>query len=347
MSLRNKKFITYNLIAFIMFINFASCDSMRGIEKFMGNGNTEMDKQLDTSLLDTIAEAERMSGYTLGMGLSESMLREDAGDLSGAVLAAYKDLAWAYSFNSVDGSDSFIITTASIEDGIKKVKELYSPENKPDISEIKRMEAFSASDAVVHFVNKRYKEASEILSSLFYDEVEPDAFSRWMILACALGTKEAGRAEQSAYRAIQARYRTFPAYWYFGAMNFSGSMSADYAEHCINLCSNGPYAEECRTSLASFAGLPPLNGPVMLSRKEIQDIVVNSVNNYDPELLLPLLPLVALDDNPYTVFVSGLLRELSLDEKYKAWFENQENAVRNNFGKDSLFADRLRYITRG
>ncbi|MDR0662673.1 MAG: hypothetical protein LBF80_01150, partial [Spirochaetaceae bacterium] len=251
---------------------------------------------LDTSMLDAIAEMERSRGYMPGLGLRESLLREGSGDLAGAVIAAYKDLAWNYSFSNVRDTsrDKILITTDSIEDGIKKVKELYSKENKPDISESKRSEAQNAADAVIYFINGRYSEARSMLQVLFTGEEEPDAFSRWMILVCVLEQGGASRAEQSQYASIQARYGIFPAYWYFGARAFSGALSADYAERCINLYPDGPYAAECRGILAAYFGLSPLSGEVMLSRNEIERIISDSLRNGDPELLIPLIPLIAL-----------------------------------------------------
>jgi DNA-binding phage protein len=168
-----------------------------------------------------------------------------------------------------------------------------------------------------------------------------------MILVCILEQGGGSRAEQSQYAAIQARYSIFPAYWYFGARVFSGALSADYAERCINLYSNGPYAAECRGILAAFFGLSPLSGKVMLSRNEIERIISDSLRNGSPELLTPLMPLIALNDNPYTTFASGALRELASDSKYKAWFKNQAAGAEKSFGANSFLASRLNYISRG
>jgi hypothetical protein len=239
------------------------------------------------------------------------------------------------------------VTKNSIETGIKNIKELYSKENKPDVSDEKRIEALNAADAVIYFIKGQYKNAAAILSILFRNEDEPDAFSRWMLLVCGMEQDGANRAEQSQYAAIQARYSVFPAYWYFGARNFSGAIATDYAERCINVSPGGPYAAECRNKLAVFVGLNPSDGKVMLSRDEIKQIITDSIRNYDPELLSALIPLIALNDNPYTVFASGALRELAVDEKYKTWFEKQAVSARKNSGANSFLAGRLNYIARG
>jgi hypothetical protein len=304
-------------------------------------------RPLDLSLLDAIAETERLNGYVPGLGLKESELREAGGDLAGAVIAAYKEMAWAYSLNNAASAEQAMSAKTSIENGIKKIKELYSKENKPDVPDAKRNEAQAASDAALYFINGRYKEASDILSALFYNEEEPDAFSRWMRLVCAMEQDSANRAEQAQYAAIRARYSIFPAYWYFGARNFSGAFAADYAERCIDLYPDGPYAGECRNILAAFAGLPPQDGSMILSRNEVRQIIEASVKSYDPEMLSKIIPLISLNDNPYTLFASAALRDLASDKKYKAWFEVQADQAKKNHGKNSLLAGRLNHIARG
>ncbi|MDR2659894.1 MAG: hypothetical protein LBC27_07915 [Spirochaetaceae bacterium] len=302
---------------------------------------------LDISLLDAIAETERSQGYAPGLGLSESVFRENGGDLAGAVIAAYKDLAWAYSFNKFQNSASIQVTKKSIEDGIRKVKELYSKENKPDISEAKRIEALNAADAVIYFIREDYKKSAALLSGLFRNEEEPDAFSRWMLLVCEMEDGGADRSKQARYAAIQARYSGFPAYWHFGARNFSGALAADYAERCINIFPDGPYAAECRNVLAVFVGLNPSDGKIIFSRNEIKQIINDSIKDYDPEQLSPLIPLISLKDNPYTVFASGAMRELAADKKYKTWFEKQAVFAKKSYGENSFLASRLNYIARG
>jgi hypothetical protein len=279
--------------------------------------------------------------------LRESELRENSGDLAGAVIAAYKEMAWAYSLNNSNDAGQVLAAKISIETGIEKIKKLYSKENKPDVPNAKRNEAQAASDAALYFINGRYKEASDILSALFYNEEEPDAFSRWMMLVCAMEQDGANRSEQVQYAAIRARYSIFPAYWYFGARNFSSEFAADYAERCIDLYPDGPYAAECRSILAAFAGLSPRDGSLILSRNEIRQIIESSVKSYEPETLSKIIPLVSLDDNPWTLFASAALRELASDKKYKAWFEAQADQAKKNHGKNSLSAGRLNHIARG
>jgi hypothetical protein len=64
-------------------------------------------------------------------------------------------------------------------------------------------------------------------------------------------------------------------------------------------------------------------------------------------MLSKIIPLVSLNDNPYTLFASAVLRELASDKKYKAWFEVQYDQAKKNHGEHSLLVGRLNHIARG
>ena len=75
--------------------------------------------------LEELTEMERSGAYARGMGMVESVIREDAGDYAGAVLAAYKELAWMYSYG--------LITKEAMETGLKNVTASTSDEGEgPD-----------------------------------------------------------------------------------------------------------------------------------------------------------------------------------------------------------------------
>jgi hypothetical protein len=271
---------------------------------------------------DAIAEIERSGGFTRGLGLTESVLREDAGDYGGAVIAAYKELSWLYAYGGADRS--------ALVEGLEQVLALYEEE-----------EAVLAARGALAFLAGEWARAELVLDPLFAAEEEPDAFSRWMLLVCALERGEGSRAVRMAYGAIRARYALFPEYWYRGARCFSGDLAAEYAERCINLAPRGPFAEECRTILAVHAGLSPQDGGAIRSGAEIDYIISQSVSLNDPELLSELLPLISLPDNPYTLYASGALRALAPSEPFKTYFAA---GLRQSSGR---LADRLRYISRG
>jgi hypothetical protein len=277
--------------------------------------------------LEEIAELERSGGFVPGLGLAESNLRESSGDYAGAVLAVYKELSWAY------GRGEGGVTREAVAAGLGSVLEL-----GPGAAE--------AARAVLAFFEGRWKEAGTLIEQLFAEETETDAFSRWMLLVCAMEQGDLSREIRGEYSAIRARYAAFPEYWYRGARCFRipgtvVSTAGAYAERCINLAGNGPYAPECRAILAETAGLGGKDGGAIKTQAEIELLVETALRNSRPELLAGLLPLVELPDNPYTIYASGALRALAADEKFRAWFSSQAANAKGRL------AERLLYISRG
>ncbi|MCL2196187.1 MAG: hypothetical protein FWB77_01085 [Treponema sp.] len=276
--------------------------------------------------LDEIAELERAGSWFQGLALTESSIRENAGDYAGAVAAAYKELAWAYGLG--------LIKKEEAEQGLLNVLAANNDEN-----------VAICADAILAFINGKWNDASLGLEYFFNDFDEPDGFGRWMILVCAMEkNKSSGiddRRPNEAYKAIRARYAQFPEYWHRGARAFSGAIAAQYAETCINSSPLGPFADECRSILASFTGLKTEDGLSIKTKKEIESIISQSVNLNNPEFLNSLLPLIGLPDNPYTVYAVGALRALISYPKFRDYFNSQAA-----FAKGRL-AERLSYICRG
>jgi hypothetical protein len=273
--------------------------------------------------LDEIAEIERAGKFFQGMGLLESSLREDAGDLGGAVIAAYKELSWVYGYGGAGKAD--------LEEGLRKVLALYGDTAG---------EAVQAARGALAFVAGRWTEAEELLGPLAREE-DPDAFSRWLLLVCALEGGDQSRLVRSAYGSIRARYENFPEYWYRGARAFTGAIAAEYAERCINLNPGGPFAEECRGIITLGMGLSRADGAALKSRAEIEDAVSRAAAAGQPEILVELFPLIALPDNAYTLYALGALRALAGVSPFKEFFA--ERSARAG----GRLAERLAYVSRG
>jgi hypothetical protein len=283
--------------------------------------------------LDELAEAERFRGFVPGLGLTESNLREEQGDLGGAVIAAYKELAWSYAAGD--------LSREGVEAGLKRVLELYPGESGG--------EAVQAARGALAFFNGRWTEAGEILTALF-DDTEPDSFPRWMMLVCALEEQsakgetalpESSRTLRSAYGSIRGRYAAFPEYWYRAARCFPGSTALEYAERCIDLAPRGPFAGEARRILAERAGLSPRDGAALKSRAEIEEVLLRALASGDAALLADLFPLLALGDNPYTLYAVGVLKAAAAAEAPFRNFFTRE--AERNAGR---LAERLVYISR-
>ncbi len=272
--------------------------------------------------LDDLAQLERAGSWLQGMALAESGFRESAGDYSGAVAAAYKELAFAYGKGMIQKEE--------LEKGLLNLLTIKG-------NEIVGL----ATNAVLAFSREQWETASIGLGILFDETEEPDSFSRWMILVCALEQNREDRRAGAAYKAIRARYAQFPEYWYRGAKAFSGIAAAEYAENCVNSAPQGPFADECRNMLAAFSGLKNEDGTALRTKTEIETIITFSVNNGNPELLDSLLPLIGLPDNPYTVYAVGALRALNSVPKFNDYFNKQAVVSKGRL------AERFSYICRG
>ena len=273
--------------------------------------------------MEQIAEIERSGSYFQGLGMLESVLREDSGDLIGALISAYKELSWPYGFGGISES--------KIDEGITRLKS--EIEKTGDIS------LLSVVEGIIAFHNESWNHASEILRRFppLYDE--PDSYYQWMLLVCAL---ESGNnsAVRSAYGSIRARYSKLPDYWYRGARTFDSERSAIYAENCINLNPGSPFSAECRKILANFHGIA-VNGEAIRTIAEIEDVISRSVAESNPEILAGLFPLMNLPDNDNTQYALGAMKSLAAVPVYRDYFLNQSAL------QSGRLAERLAYITRG
>lgn len=290
--------------------------------------------------LDALAEMERTGGYRPGLGIRESGIREQHGDHGGAVFAAFKDLLWAYSFNHPE------LNRQAIRDGLSNVRALYTTKGLKKASRRERREAIRAVDASLFFLDERYADAHKILKKEDFSG-EPDSFGRWMALAASLESGGASQAEMAAYGAIRARYEAFPAYWYHGARTLPAHLAGEYAERCVNAAPDGRYADEARALLAECAGLNRADGPALRSRLEIEQLLTRAVAERNPSLLSPLLALITLDDNPWTLFARGALRSLAAEPAFKAWLNEQEAAAENGGAAQTRLALTLRALIQG
>jgi hypothetical protein len=277
-------------------------------------------------ILEEMAELERSRGFIKGMGLAESGIREKDGDLAGAVIAAYKELSFAYGYGGVSAE--------GLAEGIEKTAALFA--GKEGAAE---ESALLAARGIGAFLGAQWDEAAALLRKTGSGAGEADGFVRWMLLVCALEAGEKG-PPSSEYGAIRARYRLFPEYWYRGARFFRGNIGAEYAEECINLNPQGPFAPECRNILAQFLGLGE-GGEAIRSRAEIEGIVGTAVSSADPLALRELLPLIGLPDNTYTLYALGVLKGASGAPGFRQFFLSQ---LGQSTGR---LTERLNFILRG
>ena len=320
-------FIKFLFLTFLSMLIFPSCGGEKHLQETPADAQFYQavyapDLNSHLRSLDELAALERAGHWIQGMALSESGIRENAGDYAGAVAAAFKEMSFAYGRGLMSMSD--------IENGLLSV---LSVRNDDVI--------IAAVNATLAFISGSWDEALAILQLFFDDLEEPDGFGRWMKLVCALEKNREDRLAGEAYKSIRARYVPFPEYWYRGARAFPGVIGAEYAENCINLSPLGPFSNECRRILAVFSGLKPEDSLSIKTKTEIEAVISRSLNAGNPDILDSLLPLISLPDNPYTVFAVGALRSLNSVPDYRNYFIVQAAL------SSGRLAERLLYISRG
>jgi hypothetical protein len=282
----------------------------------------EIDFNSFMQTLDELAELERAGSWMQGMAIAESRIRENAGDYVGAVIAAYKELSWAYGMGMIQKHE--------IEQGLLNI-----------LATRNEHETLAITNALLAFLNERWDDAAAGFAPFFDEHDEPDSFGRWLQLVCILEKNNNDRRAAAAYRSIRARYAHFPEYWYRGARVFSGIIAVEFAENGINSSPHGPFANECRKILTSFTGLKTEDAPSIRTKREIEAFISLSVNSGNPQILDSLLPLISLPDNPYTVYAIGALRALSSITVFRDYFNRRAAA------SSGRLAERLFYIGRG
>jgi len=332
----NIKFFPARITSVILVIMCAACTATEPPEEISPAKETtpavlapgsESPEDIAASL-EQIAELERDGGFFPGLGLIESELRERAGDYAGAVVAAYKEISWAYGYGTA--------SLSQVQEWLQSVLALFE-DNTPS-SDPLRIAALRAVNGCSAFVRGDWKKAEELLSEILSPHEEPDSFLRWMLMVCALEQDKSGgqsRAVRSAYGAIRARYALFPEYWFRGARN----IGAPYAEQCININPHGPFSRECRSILAAHFGISP-DGRDIRTKAEIENILRISVSANEPKILEELFPLMALPDNPYTVYTVGALQALTAIPEFRTFFSQEAIKASGRLG------ERLNFISR-
>jgi len=331
-------FLTFTLLALVM----SSCrgetspQAQNGLRFGQGNdaavsASSSQTQDIASILkaIDELSELERAGAWFQGMALTESTLRENAGDFAGAVAAAFKELSQAYGMGLLQKDD--------LKNGLKNVLSSNSDET-----------VAASVNAILSFLDGQWEAALLGLSPLFNEADEPDGFGRWIMLVCELELASARNVSSqndkragAAYRSIRARYAHFPEYWYRGARAFSGAIAAEFAENCINASAQGPFSNEAREILASVSGLKHEDGSSIRTKREIESVITQSVSSGNPRILDSLLPLISLPDNAYTIFAVGALRALSANPAFRDYFYGQTILARGRL------AERLSYICRG
>lgn len=273
--------------------------------------------------IEQLAETERNQGFSPGMGLAESSLYEQSGDLAGAVFAAFKEVFFAYQYGYLKASD--------VEERLNAVGEKF-PEHQ----------AVSSSLAACRALLLRNEtQALEALSFINLESYEFDSFPRWIERVLVLDTGKGGQRVWEEFLAIRSRYRNYPLYWILIARRTQGSQRLDAAERSVSLAPQGPFAAEGRSIMAMEVGLTKRDAPALRTKLEIEQLITGAAQEGKGEIVQDLFPLLALPDNPYTLYALGACRGLASQVIFANFFEKEEKKAAGRL------AERFRYILGG
>lgn len=271
--------------------------------------------------LEALAARERAAGYVPGMGLEESTLRERQGDYGGAVLAAFKELLQLYGM------------------GVLPQPELAARLDAVEAAFPGNDDVAAAAAAARAYLEGEWAEVLPAAKVLAAAAAAPDDFAPWLVAACELELDPSDRSAGGRYAAARGRYAQSPAYWHHAARIGRGAAAMEAAEWCVSLSPSGPYAASARTILARESGLKPGDGPVLRTRLEIEAALsgLAAGGGDDAALLSELIPLLALPDNPYTLYALGGLRALCADGRIRTVVASARSR------SSGRAAERLRY----
>lgn len=287
--------------------------------------------------LQNLAEEERLGGFKPGMGLAESSIREQTGDLAGAVFAAFKDLFFAYQYG--------YLSKSQVDERLAEVGKQF-PEQKAVHAALGACRALISGDAEEGLAQLGMIDFASPAASYGLDD-----FPRWMerVFILSINNSDNGRIGSSEernkiwdeYLATRSRYINYPLYWLVLSRNSRGAQQMDGAERCVSLAPKGPYADAGRALLAQLTGLSNKDNAAIKTRLEIESIIETAVASGSGEELNKLLPLLALPDNPYTLFALGACRGLATQENFARYFQDE---MKKSSGR---LHERLRYILGG
>lgn len=292
---------------------------------FSSVAGTSTSSFVDT--LSDLAERERRGRYEPGFGLFESTVRERAGDYTGAVFAAYKDLVYGYGRGEIESKD--------IATRLDRLESGFATSSGPGAASV--LPAIRAARA---FQGGDWQAVTEALRGIQSFDGQQDSFPLWMELTAKLEQSLASENELERYAIMQSRYALLPEYWFhFARAQKNIDLMRDSAERCIALAPAGPFAKDARSSIAASYGLAKSDGDSLLIPFEIESIATRAVQTGKPEVLEAMLPILGLADNPATLYAVGALRGLCASDDMRSWLGAKAATSRGRI------AERLRYIT--
>lgn len=148
-----------------------------------------------------------------------------------------------------------------------------------------------------------------------------------------------------SYKALLPSFKVLPTYYHrvflgMGGLTPGVPMDNRIAplEAAVDLASGNDLAVAWRKELAAAAGLQAADAAKLLTRKEISDTANRAAASGEMVTLAPLVAMLELKDNNYTMMAMGVLRAFAKDARYRQFFVDKSRA------SSGRLKERLEYV---
>ncbi len=256
----------------------------------------------DADAIRVSEDYQRTWPYEPGIGFLESGCHERLGDISAAIVSAFKE----YEYNRPFGGISDKALIASLDAAIPKDAGLPSTSRKA----VDRLVA-----SLKAFIHGEWKLVTDIPG---------DGFGEYLGLAARLETGKATVAEVERYILLEPSLKSFQAYYchlWHGLKKDPRSWSAKSArpllEKCVSLAPASGMARESRRELGRLIGVGEAAGEKLLVPSESAVIFSGILSGAPFDSLEPVIALLDTPDNDYQAAWVRLLGQLAADPAMK------------------------------
>jgi tetratricopeptide (TPR) repeat protein len=253
--------------------------------------------------------------YQVGLGIIESVFYEKLGMIDESIISAAKDLEYGRYTGGLTGREEFARLSQLNE---KIVDNSLNPGQK----------GTETIKGLISYISEKWDQAGQELMLADLQEKELP-FYIFLVKSSRLESGKADEKDFSDYKAIEKYFRSFPDYYYhlYKGMNKaqntpdSGNIR-NAMEACILLAPTTSYAKETRIELGKLLGLKSGDGEKLLLGPELDRFYLRLSEGQSPAILSPVMDLLSLPDNIYTLAAVFMLKKAKQLVSVKEYLED-------------------------
>jgi Flp pilus assembly protein TadD len=277
----------------------------------------------DSDAIEVLGEYQKTYPYDPGVGFLESGCYERLGDMSAAILCAYKD----FEYGRASGLLSEAVLSDALDTALKKVDSKSSSSRK----ELERLVA-----CIKAFMRGTWNVSASIPAK---------GFGEYIAVASKLEAGTASTSDLERYLVLEPSMRSFQAYYLHlwrglrkDTRAYSVKTARPVLEKCIALAPSSSMALDSRKELGRLLGIGEIAGGKLLIPAEIDAIFADIIAGASFSRLDPVMTLLDTPDNDYQLACMYALGKVSSDPALKAYLAKR---AKSSSGK---LKERLTYI---